>query len=121
MININIKQKLIVKNTLYILFTNFLIRCWGLFNRIVTTRFLGLTGMSLDVLITPTVFLFITFSTLSINISTTKVVSEGIETKNVFVSHYHKDEENIRKLKDLLSDEYCIKNYSVTTNINEDC
>lgn len=43
-------------------------------------------------------------------------MSEEIETKNVFVSHYHKDEENIRKLKDLLSDEYCIKNYSVTTD-----
>ena len=38
------------------------------------------------------------------------------EIKNVFVSHYHKDEENIKKLKDLLSDEYCIKNYSVTTD-----
>ena len=38
------------------------------------------------------------------------------EIKNVFVSHYYKDEENIKKLKDLLSDEYCIKNYSVTTD-----
>lgn len=42
--------------------------------------------------------------------------SEGQETKNVFVSHYHEDEENIKKLKDLLSDDYCIKNYSVTTD-----
>jgi hypothetical protein len=36
--------------------------------------------------------------------------------KNVFVSHYHEDEENIKKLKSLLSDEYSIKNYSVTTD-----
>lgn len=38
------------------------------------------------------------------------------EIKNVFVSHYHRDEENIKKLKELLSDDYCIKNYSVTTD-----
>lgn len=41
-------------------------------------------------------------------------MSDKQEIKNVFVSHYHKDEENIAKFKDLLSDEYCIKNYSVT-------
>ena len=33
------------------------------------------------------------------------------QIKNVFVSHYHEDEENIKKLKSLLSDEYSIKNY----------
>ena len=38
------------------------------------------------------------------------------EIKNVFVSHYHEDEESIKKLKDLLSEDYCIKNYSVTTD-----
>ena len=38
------------------------------------------------------------------------------QIKNVFVSHYHEDEENIKKLKSLLSDEYSIKNYSVTTD-----
>ena len=39
--------------------------------------------MSLYVLITPTIFLFITISTLSINISTTKIISESIETKKL--------------------------------------
>lgn len=43
-------------------------------------------------------------------------MANEIDTKNVFVSHYHEDEENIKKLKDLLSDDYCIKNYSVTTD-----
>ena len=43
-------------------------------------------------------------------------MAEEAEIKNVFVSHYHKDEESIQKLKDLLSDDYCIKNYSVTTD-----
>ena len=38
------------------------------------------------------------------------------DIKNVFVSHYHKDEENIKKFKDLLSDDLCIKNYSATSD-----
>lgn len=43
-------------------------------------------------------------------------MSEEKEIINVFVSHYHEDEENIKKFKDLLSDKYCIKNYSVTSD-----
>lgn len=43
-------------------------------------------------------------------------MAEEREIKNVFVSHYHQDEENIKRFKDLLSDEYCIKNYSVTSD-----
>lgn len=36
------------------------------------------------------------------------------KTKNVFVSHYHKDEENIGKLKTLLSEKgYTLKNSSI--------
>ena len=38
------------------------------------------------------------------------------ELINVFVSHYHEDEENIRKMKDLLGDDYSIRNYSVTSD-----
>jgi hypothetical protein len=37
------------------------------------------------------------------------------KTKNVFISHYHEDEENIEKLKDLLSAKgYQIKNSSIS-------
>lgn len=43
-------------------------------------------------------------------------MNDDNEIKNVFVSHYHEDEESIKKLKDLLSEDYCIKNYSVTTD-----
>lgn len=43
-------------------------------------------------------------------------MAEEKEIINVFVSHYHEDEENIKKFKDLLSDNYCIKNYSVTSD-----
>ena len=38
------------------------------------------------------------------------------ELINVFVSHYHEDEEIIGKMKDLLGDDYCIRNYSVTSD-----
>ncbi len=34
---------------------------------------------------------------------------------NVFVSHYHEDEDNIKRMKDLLGDNYSIRNYSVTS------
>ena len=43
-------------------------------------------------------------------------MEEEKEIKNVFVSHYHEDEDSIKQFKDLLSDDYCIKNYSVTTD-----
>lgn len=34
---------------------------------------------------------------------------------NVFISHYHKDEENIKKMKELLGTTYQFKNSSVTS------
>ena len=37
------------------------------------------------------------------------------EKKNVFISHYHGDEESIKKLKDLIGDKYELRNYSVTS------
>ena len=42
-------------------------------------------------------------------------MAEEKEIKNVFVSHYHEDEDSIKQFKDLLSADYCIKNYSVTS------
>ena len=42
-------------------------------------------------------------------------MAEEKEIKNVFVSHYHVDEDSIKQFKDLLSADYCIKNYSVTS------
>lgn len=38
------------------------------------------------------------------------------ELINVFVSHYHKDEEHIGRMKDLLGEKYSIRNYSVTSD-----
>lgn len=34
----------------------------------------------------------------------------------MFISHYHEDEEHIIKMKELLGDEYSIRNYSVTSD-----
>lgn len=45
------------------------------------TRILQIEGMMLYVLITPTIFLFLTISTMSINLSMTKLVSEAVVTK----------------------------------------
>lgn len=42
-------------------------------------------------------------------------MAEEKEVKNVFVSHYHEDEDSIKQFKDLLSADYCIRNYSVTS------
>lgn len=38
------------------------------------------------------------------------------EIKNVFVSHYHEDEDTIRAMKELLGNDYVIRNYSVTSD-----
>ena len=69
-------------NTFYLILTTFIIRLLGFFNRIMITRILQLEGMTLYVMITPTIFLFLTLSTMSINLSMTKLVSESIVTKN---------------------------------------
>lgn len=37
------------------------------------------------------------------------------EKKNAFISHYHGDEKNIIKLKELIGDRYDLSNYSVTS------
>lgn len=39
----------------------------------------------------------------------------GTEIKNVFVSHYHEDEDSIKNLKRLLGAKYDLRNYSVTS------
>jgi len=38
------------------------------------------------------------------------------ELINVFVSHYHEDEDGIKRMKELLGDDYSIRNYSVTSD-----
>jgi MTH538 TIR-like domain (DUF1863). len=38
------------------------------------------------------------------------------ELINVFVSHFHEDEESIKAMKNLLGDKYNIRNYSVTSD-----
>lgn len=68
-------------NTLIILITGFIIKLLGLINRIFITRLLGPSGMGLYVLSFPTIMLFISISGLSLNITTSKLVSESIKNK----------------------------------------
>lgn len=68
-------------NTLLIILTNFLIKFLGLINKITITRLLGTKGMSLYVLSFPTIMLFVSMASLSLNMTISKLVSEGIATK----------------------------------------
>ncbi len=67
-------------NTLIIIITNFSIKFLGLLNKITITRILGTAGMSLYVLSFPTIMLFISIASFSLNITISKLVSEGIAT-----------------------------------------
>lgn len=44
-------------------------------------------------------------------------MSEKIEIKNVYVCHYHEDRVAIKKMEELLGDEYRVVNSSVTPNV----
>lgn len=68
-------------NSLIIILTNFLIKALGLINKIVITRILGTSGMSLYVLSFPTIMLFISIGAFSLNITISKLVSEAIASK----------------------------------------
>lgn len=42
-------------------------------------------------------------------------MSNNTDTINVFVSHYHEDEQHIKDLKALMGDKYDMRNSSVTS------
>lgn len=68
-------------NSLIIIITNFIIKFLGLINKITITRLLGTSGMSLYVLSFPTIMLFVSMASFSLNITISKLVSEAIATK----------------------------------------
>lgn len=68
-------------NTFIILLTGFIIKFLGLINRIFITRTLGVSGMTLYIMSFPTIMLFINISSMGLNISISKLVSESIKTK----------------------------------------
>lgn len=75
------KKSILMKNTLIILITGFVVKIIGMLGKIFTTRILGLSGMSLYVLSYPTLLLFVSISGFSMNNTISKLVSEGVATK----------------------------------------
>ena len=75
-----LKNKLL-KNTIIIILTGFLVKIIGMFGKILTTRTLGIDGMSKYALSYPTLLLFINIAGFSMNSTMSKLVSEAIASK----------------------------------------
>ena len=71
----------LLKNTIIVMGTGLIVKLIGLFGKIMTTRILGIEGMSLYVLSYPTLLLFINISGFSLNTTISKLTSEAIATK----------------------------------------
>lgn len=65
----------LVKNTLILIISSLLIKVMGLANRIILTRLLGNEGISLYMLTLPSIMLFISVGSLSLNITITKLTA----------------------------------------------
>jgi len=76
-----IKKHIFIYNTLLIIISGAFIKLLGLINKIIITRLLGTEGMSLYVLAFPSIILFISLSGFSLNITCSKLISEGLSTK----------------------------------------
>jgi len=75
-----IKENYLIKNTLILIITNIIIKILSLLNRIIITRVLGQDGISLYVLILPTIMLLLTISSFSLNISVSRIVATNQKT-----------------------------------------
>lgn len=75
------KKSILLKNTLIVLITGFVVKLIGMVGKIVTTRILGIEGMSLYVLSYPTLLLFINISGFSLNNSISKLTAESVASK----------------------------------------
>lgn len=65
----------LVKNALILIFSSLIIKIMGLANRIILTRLLGNEGISLYMLVLPSIMLFISLGSLSLNITMTKLIA----------------------------------------------
>lgn len=72
---ITLKEKFI-KSTIILIIGGFLTKILGMFIRIITTRTIGIEGMSLYMLIFPTFSLFMALSQISLPTAISKLVSE---------------------------------------------
>lgn len=78
---INQKESHFLVNTLIIIISGFIIKALGLLNRILITRMMGPDNINLYILSFPTIMLFISFSSMSLNVTINKLVSESLSTK----------------------------------------
>lgn len=79
------KRKKIIGNTLILIISSLIIKALGLLNRIILTRSLGNTGISLYALTIPSIMLFISLSSLSLNTAMIKVTSKYKSKKVIYV------------------------------------
>lgn len=71
----------LLKNTLIIITTSLIVKIIGMLGKIITTRTLGIDGMSKYALSYPTLLLFINIAGFSMNNTISKLVSEAHATK----------------------------------------
>lgn len=74
--NRKILENSLVKNTLILIIGNMFIKILALANRVILTRLLGNEGISLYMISLPTIMLFLSIGSLSLNTSVTKLVAE---------------------------------------------
>lgn len=74
-------KNVLVKNTIILIITSLIIRLLSLANRIILTRLLGNEGISLYVIILPSIMLFMSIAGFSLNTSLSKVIAENVVTK----------------------------------------
>lgn len=72
----------LIKNTLVLIATSLIIRVLSLANRIILTRLLGNEGISLYVIILPSLMLFMSIAGFSLNTALSKVIAENAVSKN---------------------------------------
>lgn len=67
----------LIKNTLILIITSLVIKVLSLLNRIIITRLLGNEGISLYVLILPTIMLLCSISSFSLQVTLSKITAEN--------------------------------------------
>ncbi len=83
------KNNKFVMGTIILLIGSLLTKSLGFIIKIIYTRIIGSTGISLYSIITPTYSLLLTISMFSLPLSISKLVSENkTKTKNIFLSIY---------------------------------
>lgn len=76
-----LKKSVLLKNTLIVMITGFIVKALGMIGKILSTRLLGVDGMQLYVLSYPTILLFINLSGFGFNHTISKLTAEAIVSK----------------------------------------